>query len=215
MVFSTKAALLGLYLVSMDFSPNCGVSARGSAVFGEAGPSSSTFNLDKYFKSKMPALNKAMLAATQSTMPQTKKICKSMEYSLMAGGKRIRPMLCIAACEMFGGTVEDAIPTAVALEMFHTMSLIHDDLPMLDNDDVRRGKPTNHVVFGEEVAILAGDAMLSAAFEVVVKNTPKKIPADRLIQVVGILGNCMGPAGVQGGQVMDLECEGKKGCYSQ
>jgi len=169
------------------------------------------FDLVGYFKSNLPALEKAMLAATKSDIPQTDNICKSMEYSLMAGGKRLRPMLCIAACEMFGGSLGDAVPTAIALEMIHTMSLIHDDLPMMDDDDLRRGKPTNHVVFGEQVAILAGDAMLAGSFEVVAKNTPKSVPAKRVIQVITILGKTMGPVGLAGGQAMDLECEGKEG----
>jgi len=95
--------------------------------------------------SKKGPIEAALEASVKSRIPQTDKICESMAYSLMAGGKRIRPVLCIAACEMFGGTQETAMPTAVALEMIHTMSLIHDDLPSMDNDDLRRGKPTNHV----------------------------------------------------------------------
>jgi geranylgeranyl diphosphate synthase type II len=169
------------------------------------------FDLVGYFKSNLPALEEAMLAATKSDTAQTENICKSMEYSLMAGGKRLRPMLCIAACEMFGGSVKDAIPTAIALEMIHTMSLIHDDLPMMDNDDLRRGKPTNHVVFGEQVAILAGDAMLAGSFEVVATNTPESVPARRVVDVISILGKAMGPVGLAGGQAMDLECEAKEG----
>lgn len=103
------------------------------------------FDLNEYLLSKKDDIENALRASVASTMPQTDKICESMAYSLMAGGKRIRPVLCIAACEMFGGTQEVAMPTAVALEMIHTMSLIHDDLPSMDNDDLRRGKPTNHV----------------------------------------------------------------------
>jgi geranylgeranyl diphosphate synthase type II len=105
------------------------------------------FSLDEYLLSKKGPIESALEASVQSRIPQTDKICESMAYSLMAGGKRIRPVLCIAACEMFGGTEEMAMPTAVALEMIHTMSLIHDDLPSMDNDDLRRGKPTNHVSF--------------------------------------------------------------------
>jgi hypothetical protein len=104
-----------------------------------------TFNLEEYFATKIPSVEEALKASVVSKMPQTDKICESMAYSLMAGGKRIRPILCIAACEMFGGDESVAMPTAVALEMIHTMSLIHDDLPSMDNDDLRRGKPTNHV----------------------------------------------------------------------
>jgi geranylgeranyl diphosphate synthase type II len=104
-----------------------------------------SFDLNEYLLSKKDDIEKALEASTKSTTPETDKICESMGYSLMAGGKRIRPVLCIAACEMFGGSQESAMPTAVALEMIHTMSLIHDDLPSMDNDDLRRGKPTNHV----------------------------------------------------------------------
>lgn len=107
----------------------------------------SSFDLNEYLLSKKDDIEQALEASVKSTMPQTDKICESMGYSLMAGGKRIRPVLCIAACEMFGGTQEQAMPTAVALEMIHTMSLIHDDLPSMDNDDLRRGKPTNHVSY--------------------------------------------------------------------
>ena len=103
------------------------------------------FDLNEYLLSKKGPIEAALEASVVSTEPQTKKICESMLYSLMAGGKRIRPVLCLAACEMFGGTDEQAMPAAVALEMIHTISLIHDDPPSMDNDDLRRGKPTNHV----------------------------------------------------------------------
>lgn len=132
-----------------------------------------------------------------------------MRYSLLAGGKRIRPILCLAACEMFGGNTDIAMPTAVALEMIHTMSLIHDDLPSMDNDDLRRGKPTNHVLYGENVAILAGDAMLSTSFEHVATHT-RGVPADRIVEVIKRLGACVGAYGLAGGQVKDLECENKE-----
>jgi geranylgeranyl diphosphate synthase type II len=170
-----------------------------------------TFDLEKYFATKIPSVEKALKASVVSTMPQTDKICESMAYSLMAGGKRIRPILCIAACEMFGGDESIAMPTAVALEMIHTMSLIHDDLPSMDNDALRRGKPTNHIIYGEDVAILAGDALLSTSFQHVAENTPKSVPIERVMDVIIRLGKSVGPIGLAGGQVMDLECEGKKG----
>lgn len=128
----------------------------------------------------------------------------------MAGGKRIRPILCLAACEMFGGNDDISMPSAVALEMIHTMSLIHDDLPAMDNDDLRRGKPTNHVLYGEDVAILAGDALLSTSFEHVARET-KNVPAERTVEVLRRLGTAVGAVGLAGGQVMDLECENKEG----
>lgn len=166
------------------------------------------FSLDKYLLSKKDDIEKALEASVKSEVQQTDKICESMSYSLMAGGKRIRPVLCIAACEMFGGTQEAAMPTAVALEMIHTMSLIHDDLPSMDNDDLRRGKPTNHIIYGEDVAILAGDALLSTSFQHVAQET-KNVTPDRLLDVIIRLGKSVGPVGLAGGQVMDLECEGR------
>jgi hypothetical protein len=103
------------------------------------------FSLDTYLASKLGPIESALSASIKSNIPQTTRICEAMSYSLMAGGKRIRPVLCIAACEMLGGHQDTAMPTAVALEMIHTMSLIHDDLPAMDDDDLRRGKPTCHV----------------------------------------------------------------------
>eukprot|EP00558_Chaetoceros_sp_UNC1202_P003094 CAMPEP_0197237326 /NCGR_PEP_ID=MMETSP1429-20130617/4183_1 /TAXON_ID=49237 /ORGANISM="Chaetoceros sp., Strain UNC1202" /LENGTH=342 /DNA_ID=CAMNT_0042696305 /DNA_START=191 /DNA_END=1219 /DNA_ORIENTATION=- len=166
------------------------------------------FSLDQYLLSKKDDIENALRASVKSEAPQTDKICESMSYSLMAGGKRIRPVLCIAACEMFGGSQESAMPTAVALEMIHTMSLIHDDLPSMDNDDLRRGKPTNHIIYGEDVAILAGDALLSTSFQHVAQET-KNVSADRMLDVIIRLGKSVGPVGLAGGQVMDLECEGR------
>ncbi|KAH8057338.1 hypothetical protein JL722_6993 [Aureococcus anophagefferens] len=123
------------------------------------------FDLKAYFAQKVAAVEKALDESLTCTTPETKIIVESMRYSLLAGGKRVRPVMCIAACEMFGGTEAMAMPTAVAIEMIHTMSLIHDDLPAMDNDDLRRGMPTNHVIYGDDVAILAGDALLSTSFE--------------------------------------------------
>lgn len=128
----------------------------------------------------------------------------------MAGGKRVRPVLVLAACEMFGGNDNIAMPSAVAVEMIHTMSLIHDDLPAMDNDDLRRGKPTNHVIYGEDIAILAGDALLSTSFEHVAEHT-KGVPAERVVEVLRRLGTAVGAVGLAGGQVKDLECENKEG----
>jgi len=167
------------------------------------------FNLKEYLTSKIEPIEHALAASVKSDQDQTDKICESMSYSLMAGGKRIRPVLCIAACEMFGGTQEVAMPTAVALEMIHTMSLIHDDLPSMDNDDLRRGKPTNHIIYGEDVAILAGDALLSTSFQHVAQETPESVSRERVLDVVIRLGKSVGPVGLAGGQVMDLECEGR------
>ena len=161
-----------------------------------------------YLSEKKALVEAALDVALAPASPHVDKIIESMKYSLMAGGKRIRPILCLAACEMFGGSQEAAMPIAVALEMIHTMSLIHDDLPSMDNDDLRRGKPTNHVLYGEDVAILAGDALLSSSFEHVATHT-KGVPAERVVEILRRLGTSVGPNGLAGGQVMDLQCENR------
>ena len=138
-----SAALLALTIQSTTaFTPSKLHTSPRTTLSVSATP---TFSLDEYLLSKKGPIESALEDSVKSRIPQTDKICESMSYSLMAGGKRIRPVLCLAACEMFGGTEEMAMPTAVALEMIHTMSLIHDDLPSMDNDDLRRGKPTNRV----------------------------------------------------------------------
>jgi geranylgeranyl diphosphate synthase type II len=166
----------------------------------------SVFNLEGYLKEKKQLVEKALDQSLPIAQPE--KIYEAMRYSLLAGGKRLRPILCLATCELIGGTPEMAIPTACALEMIHTMSLIHDDLPAMDNDDYRRGKLTNHKVFGEDIAILAGDGLLAYAFEYVATQT-KNVPADPLLQVIARLGRTVGAEGLVGGQVLDLESEGK------
>jgi len=166
------------------------------------------FDLASYMDEKRLYTEAALDASLTSTCKETDIIVESMRYSLMAGGKRVRPMLCFAATELFGGSLEAAKPTAVALEMIHTMSLIHDDLPAMDNDDLRRGKPTNHVLYGDDVAILAGDAMLSESFAHVARET-KGVPAERVVKVLNILGDSVGALGLAGGQVMDLKSEGQ------
>lgn len=136
-----------------------------------------------------------------------KKLTESVEYSLTAGGKRLRPIMLIASCVMAGGTVEDALPFAAALEMIHTSSLIHDDLPSMDNDDLRRGRPTNHKVFGEATAILAGDALLVLPFEIMAEATK----CEKQAKAMKIIAQNAGISGMFGGQQIDLEYEGKKG----
>jgi len=170
--------------------------------------SSQSAYVKNYLEEKRLLVEDALDKSIVLTDKNAGKIVSSMRYSLLAGGKRIRPILCIAACEMFGGTTEMALPTAVSLEMIHTMSLIHDDLPAMDNDALRRGKPTNHVVYGEDIAILAGDALLSIAFEHMAKNT-KGVSAEKLLKVTQYLGMSVGPYGIVGGQAMDLEYENK------
>ena len=128
----------------------------------------------------------------------------SMRYSTLAGGKRIRPYLTLATAEMFGASVKDAIYFASAIEMVHTYSLIHDDLPSMDNDDLRRGKPTNHKVYGEATATLAGDALLTGAFEIL---CAADLPAEARVAAVRVLSEAAGADGMVGGQIMDLAAE--------
>ncbi|BAZ31618.1 farnesyl-diphosphate synthase [Cylindrospermum sp. NIES-4074] len=170
-------------------------------------PEGAKFNLPAYLKERQKLCDAALDSAIPVVYPE--KIYEAMRYSLLAGGKRIRPILCLATCEMIGGTVEMAIATACALEMLHTMSLIHDDLPAMDNDDYRRGKLTNHKVYGEDIAILAGDGLLALAFEFVATRTPQNVPREQVVQVLGRLGKALGAAGLVGGQVVDLDSEGK------
>lgn len=166
---------------------------------------SSSFDFDSYVRDSAKAVQEALDEAVPLEYPE--KIHESMRYSLLAGGKRVRPMLCLAACDMVGGTREQAMPTACALEMIHTMSLIHDDLPMMDNDDYRRGVLTNHKVYGDDVAILAGDAMLAFSFEHIAKAT-KGVSAERVLRVIGDVGKSCGSRGLVGGQIVDLASEG-------
>jgi len=146
------------------------------------------------------------LLAAEDEYPQS--LHKAMRYSLFAGGKRVRPILVLAACEAVGGRVEDAINTACAFECIHTYSLIHDDLPALDNDDLRRGRPTCHKVYGEATAILAGDALLTVAFELIARTEL----ADRgvLLDAAFELARAAGSTGMIGGQMVDIESEGKE-----
>ena len=164
------------------------------------------FDLASYLQDKKELVEIALDGSLPIVRPE--KIYTAMRYSLLAGGKRLRPILCLATCELLGGTVEMSMPTACALEMIHTMSLIHDDLPAMDNDDYRRGKLTNHKVFGEDIAILAGDGLLAYAFEFVATQTQNVAPQN-IIEVIARLGRTVGAAGLVGGQVLDLESEGK------
>ena len=139
-----------------------------------------------------------------------KTIFEAMNYSLSAGGKRLRPILTMEACKVVGGNVEDAIPFAMAIEMIHTYSLIHDDLPALDNDDLRRGKKTNHIVYGEDMAILAGDALLNYAFEVMLSNSIDKENPNKYLNAINEIAKTSGIYGMIGGQVVDIQSENKQ-----
>ena len=135
------------------------------------------------------------------------RLYESMRYSLLGGGKRLRPALCRAACEAVGGEAEAALAPAVALELIHTYSLIHDDLPCMDDDALRRGRPTNHIVYGEAAAVLAGDGLLTRAFRVLGEAD---LPADAIASLTAILARAAGADGMVGGQVLDLEAEGSE-----
>ena len=135
------------------------------------------------------------------------KLFSSMRYSLLAGGKRLRPLLVLEFCRLCCGDIQKAMPFAAAVEMVHTYSLIHDDIPCMDNDDYRRGNPTNHKVYGEAVAILAGDGLLTAAFSYLAKAD---IPAEWKVKAVSVLSECAGELGMVGGQILDIESESRQ-----
>ena len=134
------------------------------------------------------------------------RLRESMNYSLQAGGKRLRPVLCMAGAELFGAAPESVLPMALAFEMVHTASLIHDDLPCMDNDTLRRGKPTNHVVYGETLALLAGDALFLYAFETALGGLLKSgADPKRALEAVKLFSEALGPSGICGGQVLDTD----------
>ncbi len=137
-------------------------------------------------------------------------VIEAMNYSLSAGGKRLRPILTLEACKIVGGNEDEAIPFAIAIEMIHTYSLIHDDLPALDNDDLRRGRPTNHKVYGEAMGILAGDALLNYAFEVMLAGSINKENPEKYLKAINEIAKGAGIYGMIGGQVVDVESENKQ-----
>ncbi|CAL9075013.1 geranylgeranyl pyrophosphate synthase [Musa troglodytarum] len=168
------------------------------------------FDFKGYMLQKAAAVERALDEAVPLAHPE--RVHEAIRYSLLAGGKRIRPVLCLAACELVGGRDAWAMPAAVAVEMIHTMSLIHDDLPCMDNDDLRRGRPSCHSAFDEPIAVLAGDALLSFAFAHLAD--PSSYPADasvttdRIVRAVGELASCGGVKGLVAGQVADIEATG-------
>lgn len=167
-----------------------------------------SFDISAYLEKTSAAVNRALDKSLPSEKTKPATIHKAMRYSLFAGGKRLRPALVIAAAEACGGKMEAALPYACAVECIHTYSLVHDDLPAMDNDDFRRGKPTNHKVFGEGIAVLAGDALLTQAFEILAKAPKLKRYATS--DVILELAQASGSLQLIAGQVADLEGEGKK-----
>jgi len=167
-------------------------------------------NLQDYFERRLSEVNLALdqLLPPENATPFS--IHKAMRYSVFAGGKRLRPILTLSAGEAFGANASDLMPTACALELIHTYSLIHDDLPALDNDDLRRGRPTCHKVFGEAMAILAGDALLTRAFQILSDASLSHISDSQRIRVLNEVSNAAGTENALiGGQVLDIEAEGK------
>lgn len=161
-------------------------------------------------------IEKALEKYSPEPHPYYKKLVESMNYSLEAGGKRVRPQLVLEFCRLLGGKDDDALPFGCALEMIHTYSLIHDDLPCMDNDDMRRGKPSNHKAFGEDIALLAGDALQSRAFEIMsLPDTVEKVGADKAVQCINTLAMFCGTHGMVGGQVVDLLNEEKTASYEE
>ncbi len=170
---------------------------------------SESIHLKAYLQERNRLIESALdlYLPAQDTLPV--HLHEAMRYSVFAGGKRIRPILVLAACEAVGGKIDQALAAACAIEMIHTYSLIHDDLPAMDDDDYRRGKPTNHKVYGEATAILSGDALLTEAF-ILLSNTRMQTSAPAVqLELVHLLARSAGSRGMVGGQVVDMESEGQ------
>ncbi len=161
-----------------------------------------------YIGERAALVDRALVSAVRSLPSVHPPLRAAMLYPLRAGGKRIRPVLLGASCELFGVRFRDVLPAACALEMVHTYSLVHDDLPAMDDDGLRRGKPTCHKVFGESGAILAGDALLTSAFTVLFSCESRRIPAGRILKAASVLAARAGASGMVAGQSADLAAEG-------
>src|SRR4051812_32307754 len=181
---------------------------RRAAQFRGDNASVRAFDLKKFLAEQTRDVNHALDRLLPRSTAKPATIHRAMRYSLFAGGKRIRPALCLAAAEACGGGQDEAMPLACAVECIHTYSLIHDDLPAMDDDDFRRGKPTNHKVFGEGIAVLAGDALLTSAFEIAAKSKGWTRYNHR--KLILELASASGSLQLIAGQVADLEGEGKK-----
>jgi geranylgeranyl diphosphate synthase type II len=168
------------------------------------------FDLKSYLKAKQQTIDASLKSLWDTPPPYPTPLVQAMRYSLEAGGKRLRPILCIAASEAVGGTESQVVAAGSALELIHTYSLIHDDLPAMDNDDFRRGKATCHKAFGEATAILAGDALLTAGFEILAAaGRQAGTDALRWLEVIELIARAAGCAGMVQGQMIDLSVEGK------
>ena len=167
-----------------------------------------TFDIERYLKERAALVERALETIVAQPGGPGAPLMEAMRYSLMAGGKRLRPILALGACEAVGGPAANAMGLACALEMIHTYSMIHDDLPCMDDDDLRRGKPTNHKVYGEAMATLAGDALLTDAFKVLARSASQRVPAAVVLDVVAELSSAAGSEGMVAGQAIDILSEG-------
>lgn len=168
------------------------------------------FDLKNYLSNKRKIIDTALEETLPRESTLSGKVMEAMRYSLMAGGKRVRPVLLLAGAEAVGGNEEDLLPAACALECIHTYSLIHDDLPAMDDDDLRRGRKTCHIVYGEAIAVLAGDGLLTYAFELMGADQMREaVGPDRLNRAIAILAQAAGVFGMVGGQTADILMEGK------
>ncbi len=168
-------------------------------------------DIKSYLAKKKAVVDKSLEKLVPSAKFYPPSVLEAMRYSLFAGGKRVRPILAIAAAEALGAKTAELLPIAGSLELIHTYSLIHDDLPAMDDDDYRRGRATCHKVYGEAIAILAGDGLLNMAFEVL--SDPRRlkaVPAARLVEIIKEISTASGVYGMVGGQVVDMESEGKE-----
>ncbi|MEC1614029.1 polyprenyl synthetase family protein [Bacillus mojavensis] len=168
-----------------------------------------TNKLASFLAERKKAVEKQLFVYTENlNIPDSLK--KSMLYSLEAGGKRLRPLIVLAVLNAYGKSERDGIPVGCAVEMIHTYSLIHDDLPCMDDDDLRRGKPTNHKVFGEATAVLAGDGLLTESFKLITSHVSDEVSAEKRLRLVNELISAAGTEGMVGGQIADMEAENRQ-----
>ncbi len=167
-------------------------------------------DIEIYLKEKKSIVDRALEAYSPEPEGLASNVISAMKYSLLAGGKRLRPILCMAGAEAVAGYEAYVLPVACAIEFIHTYSLIHDDLPLMDNDDLRRGKPTNHKVFGEAIALLAGDGLLTEAFDLMTATElAERVSPSVILRVIGLIARAAGYKGMVGGQAVDIQSEGK------
>ena len=166
--------------------------------------------IKSYLAQKRALVEQALTRMALIPSGELSQHISSLNYSLNAGGKRVRPILCLATAEVFGRTIEDIMAIPCALECIHTYSLIHDDLPAMDDDSLRRGKPTNHMVYGEAGAILAGDGLLTFAFDLLSTPPPDWLSSERQMRIINLIAKAAGSLGMVGGQALDIDSEGKE-----